>query len=398
MTANSVLALRIYRLLDRLGPLVAMLAVWGLFAALRWNTFATWENTQSILLQTAVVGIAALGATMIIISGGIDLSVGSLIALVSVVVALVLKKLAGSGEGQAGLHPDAAASLAAVTGIALAALCGLAIGSMVVGRLGRVAACVSAGLGLLIAWNYGFRGWQGWTAVGIGAVVAIAAWWMDRRLKPPLLLSPFIVTLGTWGAFRGIAKGLANNSAVYPDVPTRLNHFMQLPQAKVDASLVWQPWSWWSPGVWVFLALAVAVAAMLRYTQFGRHVFAIGSNEQTARLCGIHVERTKVKIYTLALLLAGVAGVLQFSFNTIGDPTTAAGYELKVIAAVVIGGASLSGGAGSVAGTVAGALMMTIIDNGCTKAGLENWMQEIITGGIIIAAVALDQVRHRASQ
>jgi ribose/xylose/arabinose/galactoside ABC-type transport system permease subunit len=161
---------------------------------------------------------------------------------------------------------------------------------------------------------------------------------------------------------------------------------------------VWQPWSWWSPGVWVFLALAVAVAAMLRYTRFGRHVFAIGSNEQTARLCGIHVERTKVKIYTLALLLAGVAGVLQFSFNTIGDPTTAAGYELKVIAAVVIGGASLSGGAGSVAGTVAGALMMTIIDNGCTKAGLENWMQEIITGGIIIAAVALDQVRHRASQ
>jgi ribose/xylose/arabinose/galactoside ABC-type transport system permease subunit len=108
------------------------------------------------------------------------------------------------------------------------------------------------------------------------------------------------------------------------------------------------------------------------------------------------VERTKLKIYTLALVLAGVAGVLQFSFNTMGDPTTAAGYELKVIAAVVIGGASLSGGVGSVAGTVAGALMMTIIDNGCTKEGRENWEQEILTGAIIIAAVALDQLRHRA--
>jgi ribose/xylose/arabinose/galactoside ABC-type transport system permease subunit len=278
--------------------------------------------------------------------------------------------------------------------LALAGLCGLAIGSMVVGRLGRVVAAVAAGLALFKAWSYGLTQWQAWAALGAGLVVAAGAWWVDRRLKPPLILSPFIVTLGTWGAFRGIAKGLADNSAIYPPV-TRLNHFMQLPQAKVDASLLWQPWQWWSPGVWVFLALAVAVAALLRYTQFGRHVYAIGSNEQTARLCGIHVERTKLKIYALALVLAGVAGVLQFSFNTMGDPTTAAGYELKVIAAVVIGGASLSGGVGSVAGTVAGALMMTIIDNGCTKEGRENWEQEILTGGIIIAAVALDQLRHR---
>jgi ribose/xylose/arabinose/galactoside ABC-type transport system permease subunit len=374
-----------------------MLAVWALFAALRWRTFATWENTQSILLQTSVVGIAALGATIIIISGGIDLSVGSLIALVSVVVALVLKTLAASGREAAGLSPNVAVTFAAAAGIALAGLCGLAIGSMVVGRLGRVVAAVSLGMSALIAWHYGFHQWQAWTAIAIGAAVAVAAWWADRRLMPPLILSPFIVTLGTWGAFRGAAKGLANNSAIYPP-PTGLNHFMQLPQAKVDASLLWQPWQWWSPGVWIFLALAVLVAALLRYTQFGRHVYAIGSNQQTARLCGIHVERTKLKIYTLALVLAGVAGMLQFSFNTMGDPNTGAGYELKVIAAVVIGGASLSGGVGSVLGTVAGALMMTIIDNGCTKVGLENWMQEILTGAIIIAAVALDQLRHRTSR
>ena len=200
-----------------------------------------------------------------------------------------------------------------------------------------------------------------------------------------------------WGALRGTAKGLANNQQIYPP-QTGLNSLMRLPEANVDASLLWRPWQWWSPGVWIFLALAVGVAGLLRYTQFGRHIYAIGSNEQTARLCGVHVERAKLKIYTLAILLAGVAGVLQFSFNIIGDPTTAAGYELKVIAAVVIGGASLSGGVGSVLGTVAGALMMTIIDNGCTKVGLEVWMQEILTGVIIVAAVALDQLRHRGSK
>jgi ribose transport system permease protein len=395
MTTNR-LSSRIHHLLDRLGPLVALLFVWGLFAALEWKTFASWTNTQSILLQTAVVGIAALGATMIIISGGIDLSVGSLIALVSVVVAYVITTVTGAFPSSIA-HPDAVALLASVIAIALAMVCGLAIGSMVIGRLGRVAAAVAIGLGGLLAWRYGLSGWQGWTSLAVGAVVAVVAWWTDRKLSPPIVLSPFIVTLGMWGALRGIAKGLANNSAIYipSDFDSKLSTFMLLPSAKVEASLLARPWQWWSPGVWIFLVLAVLVAMLLRYTQFGRHIYAIGSNEQTARLCGIQVERTKLKIYMLALALAGIAGVLQFSFNTMGDPNTATGYELQVIAAVVIGGASLSGGVGGVLGTVAGALMMTMIDNGCTKVGLENWMQEILTGGIIVAAVALDKLRHR---
>lgn len=376
-----------------------MVVVWALFAALQWDeaNFATWQNTQSILLQTAVVGVAALGATMIIISGGIDLSVASLIALVSVVVAYVIATLAGNQGQPSSLHPEMIALAAAVAAIALAMVCGLAIGSMVIGRIGRVVAVAAVGLAGLLAYQYGLRAWQGWTSLVVGVSVAAAAWWMDRRLQPPIVLSPFIVTLGTWGAFRGIAKGLADNSAIYlPDgFDSRLLTFMRLPDAKVEASLLWRPWDWWSPGVWVFLTLSVLVAALLRYTQFGRHIYAIGSNEQTARLCGVQVERTKTKIYMLALSLAGVAGVLQFSFNEMGDPNTAPGYELQVIAAVVIGGASLSGGVGGVLGTVAGALMMTIIDNGCTKVGLENWMQEILTGGIIVAAVALDKLRHR---
>jgi ribose/xylose/arabinose/galactoside ABC-type transport system permease subunit len=410
MSAPSA-ARRALALVDKLGPLLAMLGVWFLFAALTPKTFATWENTQSILLQTAVVGVAALGATMIIISGGIDLSVGSLIAIVSVVVALVLKTIAtrataaaaaaasagGSGAPAAEFDPNSAMVWAVLAALGVAVLCGLATGTMIIGRQWLVFAAAAAGLDALLAWHYGrelFATWPRSIAFVLLAAIAALSFWADRKLKPRMMLTPFIVTLGMWGALRGTAKGLANNSAIYPPA-TGLTNFMKLPEAKANAALLANPGQWWSPGVWIFLVLAIGVAALLRYTQFGRHIYAIGSNEQTARLCGVHVERAKLKIYALAALLAGVAGILQFSFNRIGDPTTAAGYELKVIAAVVIGGASLSGGVGTVLGTVSGALMMTIIDNGCTKVHLEVWMQEIITGVIIVAAVALDQLRHR---
>ena len=149
------------------------------------------------------------------------------------------------------------------------------------------------------------------------------------------------------------------------------------------------------PGVWLTILLAVAVAALLQFTVFGRHVLAIGSNEPTARLCGVAVDRVKVAVYALASALAAVAGVLQFAYLTVGDPTTALGMELDVIAAVVIGGASLTGGRGSVAGTLIGALIMTAVANGCTKLELPNWVQEIVTGVIIVAAVAIDRLRRR---
>ena len=144
------------------------------------------------------------------------------------------------------------------------------------------------------------------------------------------------------------------------------------------------------------LLLTCLVAVLLRYTRFGRHVFAIGSNEQTARLCGVPLDRTKLLVYSVGLAFAGIAGVLQFSYLTVGDPTTAAGLELAVIAAVVIGGASLNGGEGSVFGSLVGALIMTVVANGCTKLNLSNWVQEIVTGAIIVAAVVLDRFRHRA--
>jgi ribose/xylose/arabinose/galactoside ABC-type transport system permease subunit len=149
--------------------------------------------------------------------------------------------------------------------------------------------------------------------------------------------------------------------------------------------------------VWVAVVTLIFVYVLLKYTVFGRHVFAIGSNEDAARLCGIRVNRTRIAVYSLCGGLAGMASVLQFSNLTLGDPTAAVGMELDIIAAVVIGGGSLSGGEGSVAGSVAGALIMAILRNGCVMVGIPNYVQNIVIGSIIILAVGLDGLRHRAA-
>jgi len=306
--------------LTAFGPLVGLVAVCVLFAVLRYDTFVSRDNFSIIMQQTAVIGVAALGMTLVIIAGGIDLSVGSIIALGTVVIALLIEK---------GVSPF----LAALGGVGAAAICG-----------------------------------------GLSGVLI-------TRLR----LLPFVVTLGMMGALRGAAKGLAGEQPIYPD-ETWLNNLMQLGRHGGLPS-----------GVWMMLGFAVLVALALRYTRFGRHVFAVGSNELTARLCGVPVERVKLLVYILGGAFAGLGAVLQFAYLTGGDPTTAVGLELNIIAAVVIGGASLAGGQGTVTGTLVGALIMSVVANGCTKLGLSNWVQEIVTGGIIIAAVLLDYVRRRGS-
>ncbi len=353
--------------LRRLGPLIGLLAVWLLFASLARGSFVSWDNQRLMLLQTSVVGAAAVGATLIIISGGIDLSVGASIALGTMLVALLLSRGAGPGVAAAG-------------GVGAGMLCGAAIGALVIGRVGRVAAGLLGALIAALAWPR----WGATTAVAAGAATAGVALLAGERLLRSVPLPPFIVTLGMWGALRGLAKQVGGNQPIYPDELGWIGELMSTGRGMLLP-----------PGVWVLLALALLAAAVLRYTRFGRYVFAIGSNEATARLCGVPVERTKLLVYVLGVGCAGVAAVLQTSFLSMGDPTTADGYELKVIAAVVIGGASLSGGEGSILGTLAGALLMTVVDNGCTKLGLENSVQEVVTGAIIIAAVVLDRVRQR---
>ncbi|HYP15868.1 MAG TPA: ABC transporter permease [Opitutus sp.] len=309
------------RIIASAGPFIGLIAVCVLFASLRFETFVTFDNFAIILQQTAVIGIAALGMTLVIIAGGIDLSVGSIIALGTVIIALAIER---------GWPPLAAALM----GVGGSALCG-------------------AFSGLLIT-----------------------------RLR----LLPFVVTLGMMGALRGAAKGLASEQPIYP-ADTWLNSLMRLGES---GSL--------PTGVWLTLGFAILVGVALRHTRFGRHVFAVGSSELTARLCGVPVERVKLLVYTLGAAFAGLAAVLQFAYLTGGDPTTAVGLELNIIAAVVIGGASLNGGQGGVIGTLIGALIMSVVANGCTKLGLPNWVQEIVTGGIIVAAVLLDYVRRRGTQ
>jgi len=311
--------------LNRIGPLLGLLFVYGLFAVLGPESFTSVRNLETIARQTAVVGTAALGMTMVIIAGGIDLSVGSIIALSTVVVALFLGL---------GFNP----LLAGLAGILAGACCGL----------------------------------------------------MNGLIITRLRVVPFIVTLGTLLGVRGIAKGLAHEQKV--DAPiTWLNNVL-------SALAPDQRWMIVPPGVWTMLALAVMVGILLRYTRFGRRVFAIGSSEQTARLSGIDVPRMKLTVYAGSAAFAGLAGLMQFSRLTVGDPTAAMGLELDTIAAVVIGGGSLSGGEGSVFGSLIGALIMTVIRSGCSQMGLPNWVQEIVTGGIIVIAVALDRLRHRTPQ
>ncbi|HMR05346.1 MAG TPA: ABC transporter permease [Polyangiaceae bacterium] len=303
------------------GPLVALVLVYALFAAVSPDTFARAVNLSTMARQTVVVAIAAVGMTYVIIHGGIDLSVGSVVAVTTVVVAQ----------------------------------------------------CLRAGYGPL-------------AASGIGVLAALLAGLVNGVLVAHLRITPFIVTLGTMSVLRGAAKGLANEQKIDAD-PRGLDELM--------AAVPPDSWQLLPTGVWIALATAVVAAVVLRSTVFGRHVVAIGSNEQTALLCGVPVPRVTILVYVLAGALAGLAGVMEFSTLTVGDPTDSIGLELEVIAAVVIGGGSLAGGQGSIWGAMVGALLMTVIKTGCTHAGVPNWVQEILTGAIIVIAVAIDRFRRR---
>jgi ribose transport system permease protein len=281
--------------------------------------FLSPNNLRVVLSQTVIVAVGAIGMTLIIISGGIDLSVGSTIALTGVSTALGIN---------AGWPP----TVALVAGIL------------------------------------------------VGGIVGIVNGLAITRLK----VVPFIATLGMLGVGRGTAKWVAGQQTV------------NMPDTWINELLVMFPnpsWLLVAPGVWITIILALLAALVLRNTVFGRRVFALGSNEAAARACGIATDRLKIWIYGLAGLLFGLAGVMQMSRLRQGDPTVAAGSELDIIAAVVIGGGSLSGGEGSILGSMIGALIMAFLRNGCQQIGWPNYVQEIIIGAIIVVAVAVDRWR-----
>lgn len=316
------------KFINILGPLLGLglvIAIFMFFELPRERVLTSGGGWKIILVQTSVIAVGAMGMTLIIASGGIDLSAGSVIAMSSVLGA----QLATMG------YP---APVVAMAVIGSGALIGLINGAIIVG----------------------FR------------------------------MVPFIVTLGMMGVARGLAKWAGNNQAVNiaSDEPARpfidgfmgvegINSFLPLPG-----------------GLWGTLLLAAMMTVVLNRTVFGRHVFAIGSNEETARLCGIKVGLKKVMIYTLGGVFFGLAGLMMLSRLRQGDPTTAVGKELEIIAAVVIGGASLNGGSGSIPGAMIGVLIMGVLSQCAQIMGWPSYFQEIIIGIIIIMAVGVDKWRR----
>jgi ribose transport system permease protein len=309
------------RILAKAGPFIGLVLVIVLFAipAETRPYFLTYHNFKIIFTQTVIVAIGALGMTLIIISGEIDLSVGSTVALTGVIAALLIQR----GWG-------AAATTAA--------------------------------------------------AIGIGATVGLLNGSATAGLKMP----SFIITLGMLGVARGTAKWLADNQTVAYDA-SPINGWMTTANPSGPAL---------PAGIWVAIALAVATSLLLRKTVFGRHVFALGSNPAAARLCGIPTRRLKILVFVLAGGFTGLAGIFQLSRLRLGDPTVAVGLELDIIAAVIIGGASLSGGSGTILGSIIGALIMSVLRNGSQQMGWPNYFQEIIIGLVIIVAVFLDRFRR----
>jgi ribose transport system permease protein len=291
-----------------------------------WPNFLKTENLINIANQIAVIAIIAIGMTLVIITGGIDLSVGSLIALSAVVAALLIQNVAGAQQAS--------------------------VWAMVVSCLAAIAVCGLAGFfsGVMIT------------------VFTIPA---------------FIATLAMMLVASGAAFILAKGQSVY-----------QLPDSFVwlgrgaDLGLL--------PNAVVMMALLYLIAHILMTrTVLGRYIYAVGGNAEAARLSGVPVKTVVWFVYTVCGALAGLGGIVMASQLKSGSPTYGQMYELYVIAAVVVGGSSLSGGEGKVLGTLIGAFIIAVIQNGMNLTGVESYTQKVVLGLVILGAVLLDMLKRR---
>ncbi|MCK4291822.1 MAG: ABC transporter permease [Planctomycetes bacterium] len=287
-----------------------------------WPDFLKRSNLLAIVDRIVVIAVIAIGMTMVIITAGIDLSVGSLIALSAVISTLLMKKMGG---------------LQASGWIVL------------VGFLAGILSCgIVGGLG--------------------GFLVA--------RFK----VAPFITTLGVMMMARGLAFMITGGFSIY-----------QVPKA-----LPWlgQGRSLGIPNTVVLLVVLYAAAHIfMAHTRLGRYIYAVGGNKEAARLSGVPVKSVIVFVYVISSLAAGLGGCIQTSQLNTGAPNIGVMYELYVIAAVVVGGTSLSGGSGRILGTLIGAFIISVIQNGMNLLGIESYTQQVVLGAVILGAVLLDKAR-----
>lgn len=295
-------------------------------AGYTWPTFLTRDNLLNVANQIAVIALIAVGMTLVILTGGIDLSVGSLVALAAVITALLIRA-PGGGVG------------AGTPAMVLASLAGIAS-----------CAAVGAFSGLMIT---AFR------------------------------IPPFIVTLAMMQVASGLAYIASEGQSIYeiPDSFTWLGR---------EASFLFIP-----NAVLLLVAVYSIAHVLLACTRFGRYVYAVGGNAEAARLSGVRVKLVLVQVYMLSGAMAGLGGVVLASQLKSGSPQYGAAYELHVIAAVVVGGASLAGGSGKVLGTLIGAFIIAVIGNGMNLTGVAPYRQKVVLGLVILGAVFLDNARKR---
>jgi len=314
-----------------LGPVLGLIAL-CVAGTLLNSDFATVDNLMNVLTRTAFIGIIAIGMTFVIISGGIDLSVGSMAALIAGCMIFFMNRLA---LGVGGYTPGALTIV--VLGIVLALVLGIFFGLV---------------HGLLITKGS---------------------------------IEPFIVTLGTLGIFRAFLTYLADGGALTLD-----NTLSELYSPVYYTSVFGVPIP-----VWIFMLMAVAGAVILNRTAFGRHVQAIGSNEQVARYAAIRVDRVKMLTYMLLGVCVGVATVLYVPRLGSASPSTGLLWELEAIAAVVVGGTALKGGEGRIVGTVIGAILLSVISNILNLTSIISVHLNAAVQGIVIIVVAFLQRGRR---
>jgi ribose transport system permease protein len=324
----------------KIGPIFALALVMLIFGSMEPERFFSPRNLGSVAGQTAVIAIAAIGMTYVIISAGIDLSVGSLVALTGIFSTMAISSLFGGGDG----FSEAGGGLSPLI-------------------------CIAAG-------------------IGVGVLTGIVCGFMSGAAITYGKLPPFIVTLGMLEILRGTALQSAGGLPV-----------TGLPEAFAiigNKNLMFGDFNTYIPlSMFILIPLALIAGYILKYTVFGTHVYAIGSNEQTAKLCGVNVNRTKIMVYVICGFTAALAGILQASRLRTGQPSTGVGLELDIIAAVVVGGGSLMGGEGTILGSIVGAFIIRFLRNGCVLVDISPFAQRIIIGIIIIAAVFIDQLRRR---